>query len=178
MPLAKFKSNLSFLVTHQLLKVHQNLRIILITPPPCCDHILGRIERAAAPSVPSSQRKAQTTRKYAEAVKEVGNDLQVPVVDLWTAITRACGNDTCCDGADQVTGSLDRQRSSKLSKFLYDGLHLSGEGYRVLFSEFMGTLLSNYPELSPRNLEFVFGERGRDGPYTLNRGRAILTGNI
>lgn len=43
-----------------------------------------------------------------------------------------------------------------LSELLYDGIHLSGEGYRLLFNELMSTIRNYYPEVHPDNLEFKF----------------------
>ena len=51
---------------------------------------------------------------YAEAAKEVAKEAGVYAVDTWTAITQAA------------------EREGGLSKYLSDGLHLSGEGYKVV----------------------------------------------
>lgn len=60
-------------------------------------------------------RTSENTRLYAEAVKEVGKEAGVPVVDAWSAITKAAAKEN--DGLD---------------KFLADGLHLTADGYEVV----------------------------------------------
>lgn len=54
------------------------------------------------------------TKTYAEAVKEVGAQVGVPVADVWTNIWEAAGRD---------------ERACE--RFLHDGLHLNAAGYEV-----------------------------------------------
>ena len=54
------------------------------------------------------------TRSYAEAVKEVGSALKLPVADVWTKIWEASGED-----------------EKALTTYLHDGLHLTEAGYEV-----------------------------------------------
>lgn len=78
-------------------------RIILITPPP-----VNTKQWVGSP------RAFETTRSYAEAVKEVGEKENVPVADVWTKIFDAAGrSEEACE------------------KFLNDGLHLTSDGYNV-----------------------------------------------
>ena len=57
-------------------------------------------------------REFDTTKLYADAVKDVGESEGVPVLDLWTAVFEAAGRD-----------------EKQLEKFLVDGLHLNAAGY-------------------------------------------------
>lgn len=88
-------------------------RFLLITPPP-----VDAAVRAAdllsrdPPRVPD--RDVEVTRQFAEAVKQVGAQLGVPVVDCWTAINDAA------------------QREGGLDKYMADGLHLTAEGYKLV----------------------------------------------
>lgn len=59
-------------------------------------------------------RAFETTRLYAEAVRNVAREMNVAFTDAWTALWRASGED---------------ERS--LNRYLSDGLHLNAEGYRV-----------------------------------------------
>lgn len=77
-------------------------RIILTTPPPVNTKQWG------------SDRVFETTRSYAEAVKEVGEKENVPVADIWTPMF---------DGAGRSEEGCAR--------YLYDGLHLNSDGYNV-----------------------------------------------
>lgn len=76
-------------------------RIILITPPP-----VNTYQWAT--------RVFAETKLYAEAVREVGAEVGVPVADVWTEIWEAAGRD---------------ERACE--RFLQDGLHLNAAGYEV-----------------------------------------------
>lgn len=85
-----------------------------MTPPP-----VDAAVRAAdllsrdPPRVPD--RDAERTRQFAEAVKQVGKEAGVPVVDCWTPIDEAAKRD-----------------EGGLGKYLSDGLHLNAEGYKLV----------------------------------------------
>lgn len=76
-------------------------RIILITPPPVNSH-------------QRSDRDFDITKSYAEAARETGSALHLPVADVWTEIWEASGKD-----------------EKALATYLHDGLHLSAAGYEV-----------------------------------------------
>lgn len=88
-------------------------RIILITPPP-----VNTYQWTVA-------RGFAQTKSYAEAAKEVGVQVGVPVADVWTEIWEAAGRD-----------------ERALEQFLYDGLHLNAAGYEVRSSR----TRASYPE--------------------------------
>lgn len=59
-------------------------------------------------------RSFETTRKYAEAVVDVGKRENLPIVDVWNLLYDAAG-----------------KKESALENFLVDGLHLNTAGYEV-----------------------------------------------
>jgi len=61
-----------------------------------------------------NDRDFDNSKKYAEATKEVGARLKVPVVDAWETIWKAGG-----------------EKEEGLTPFLSDGLHLTDKGYAV-----------------------------------------------
>lgn len=88
-------------------------RIILISPPPV--NTYQRRADLESREVPRSLDRAfETTKKYAEAVREVAMQKHVACTDVWSALWQAAG-----------------KNEQSLSKFLEDGLHLNHEGYRV-----------------------------------------------
>jgi hypothetical protein len=101
-------------------------RIILITPPP-----VNTKQWVGTPRV------FETTRSYAEAVKEVGEKENVPVADVWTKIFDAAGrSEEACE------------------KYLNDGLHLTSDGYNVcaiLNSNLSGLLTFKFKDRLPRH---------------------------
>lgn len=113
-PLDEYKKNLSVLINLVASPDSEYYspvtKIILISPPPFNaeqwkEHISPGHEM---------DREFENTRRYAEAVKDVGTQEGLPVVDAWQAIWDAAGR--------EETG---------LPKFLSDGLHLTSEGYTV-----------------------------------------------
>ncbi|KAG8954693.1 hypothetical protein FRC04_011126 [Tulasnella sp. 424] len=114
-------------------------RIILITPPPFSE--AARAADLAARDPPMAlDRKSEVTKKFADAVIELGKELDVPVVDVYTPIWKA----------------TDNGDPKKLGKYLYDGLHLSREGYAVMYELLIQTIKTKFPELHYDALPMVF----------------------
>lgn len=108
-PIDRYKANLSHLV--RMVKsptsayYSPETRIILITPPPVNTKQWNR---------PDNPRIFETTKSYAEAVKEVGEKENVSVADIWTSIFDSAG-----------------RSEEGCAKYLYDGLHVNSDGYNV-----------------------------------------------
>ena len=111
-------------------------------------------------------RTATYTKLYAEAVREVGSGLKVPVADVWTAFMKAAG----WEEGKELPGSRDLPNSEVLQELLTDGmfcllglddaddvgLHLAPEGYRVVYREVMKTIRENWPDQDAEELPLVF----------------------
>jgi lysophospholipase L1-like esterase len=111
-PEAEYKANL---VTSVKLFQSQGVRnILLLTPPP-----------AASP--PRIDRRLEVTGAYAELVKEVGRQMQVPVVDVFSAI--------------------QEDPEWRTAAMLPDGLHLNTVGNRVLHEQVLAAIMASYPAL-------------------------------
>lgn len=63
-------------------------------------------------------RTAHHAKLYAEAAREVGASLNVPVADLWTAFMNATG----WKEGQALPGSRDLPNDENLSRLLSDGL--------------------------------------------------------
>lgn len=134
-PLPKFKHNLSNMI-HMVRDpwsewFSPETRIILFTPPPVNTYQWLEFLRTCDPPKEYTDRKFEITKEYAEAVKEVGTQENVPVVDTWTLLWESCGKE-----------------EKNLSKFCTDGLHLNEEAYKV-----RTTILAT-------DLVNIFGEAG------------------
>ena len=118
-------------------------RIILLTPPPI--QVDRWAEHLAERDPPKEMdRTWENTKAYADAVKQVAEAQKVPVVDAWSAIWTAAG--------EELAG---------LTRFLSDGLHLTKEGYEVstvigqtlfdrvqiVYNELIQVIGKEYPEL-------------------------------
>lgn len=156
-PLKRYKANLVAILRHAAVRAHPNVRILLITPPPIDERRLHLSDRTKYPSLPKDmlRRTAENTARYARAVVEVGREQGVTVVDLWTAMITRCGWDASSSAVAALPGAMAAAPNSILESFLLDGLHFSGEGYRVLFDEVMAVISNKWPEQMPERLEMV-----------------------
>lgn len=91
-------------------------RIILITPPPISEKVRGK-ELASRDPPQGLDRSLENTKLYADAVKKLGEELAVPVIDMFTPIKDAWKDE------------------DEIKEYLSDGLHLTTAGYTVRPSE-------------------------------------------
>jgi len=131
-PLPQFVANLKRLVNLVLSptssRYSPSTHVILITPPPVNTYQRGAALASRNPPV-ELDRKFEVTREYAEAVKQVGFDENVEVIDIWTGIWEAAGKD-----------------ERALSKYLEDGLHLNAAGYDIVYQALMEKIEEKYRE--------------------------------
>lgn len=122
-PLPDFKANLHTIIS--LIRSPDSpyysptTSLLLLTPPPVDAakwhaNLLANVTPEIAARL-TPDRSAENTQRYAQAVKEVGFEAGVPVVDVWTAIAAAAG-----------------AHPEGLGAFLSDGLHLTVAGYRIV----------------------------------------------
>ncbi|KAJ5628712.1 hypothetical protein N7490_010940 [Penicillium lividum] len=116
-PLEQYKENLRQIIQHPAM-LAQSPRIILITPPPVNEYQLEGFDNEKNTVHPS--RTAAITKTYAEAMKEVGASLNIPVVDIWSAFTASVG---WKDGQPLI-GSRGASNSEAFSALFTDGAHL------------------------------------------------------
>ena len=166
MPLLAFKQNLRDIVQHPTV-VAQKPRLILITPPPINEYQTEARDQLKGYTVPS--RSAEHTKKYADATREVGTELEVPVLDIWSIIMEIAG----WKEGEPLIGSKKLKRSEVLESFLIDGkravpsvpihllaeivlgLHFLPAAYEVLFESMMKLIARQWPDQDPRNLTSV-----------------------
>lgn len=115
-PLDRYKSNVKALIdlvrNPDSIYYNPKMRLILITPPPMNEvqwdqHCLERNNE-------KGNRSNESVRKYADCIKDIGRETNIPVADIWSTIM------------DKVD-----QENKHLSDFLLDGLHLNTNGYEV-----------------------------------------------
>ncbi|KAF1808246.1 isoamyl acetate-hydrolyzing esterase [Eremomyces bilateralis CBS 781.70] len=148
-PLPRYLENLTHLMTHAKVKAH-NARIILITPPPINEYMQWVVDQAKGYNQP--RRTAERTKEYAEATRELGEKLGVPVVDMWTVIMLKAGWEL---GSSVLPGSRKFGPNPVLEELLHDGLHLSPSGYRILYDEVLQVIRKNWPDQLPEHLTNV-----------------------
>lgn len=153
--LEQYTDNLAAIVKHPALQAHEGVRVLLITPPPLHEGMCfaGDQAKYGTDVVNSPRRTAFNARQYAEACKTVAKHLEVPVVDLWSAILREGRYDLRSSGGNPP-GSLTHEAwyNERLSAYLSDGLHLTSAGYAVLYRELTRTIDEEWPDLIPENM--------------------------
>ena len=122
--------------------------VVLITPPATDPHAWAafcaeRDSGAGAP-LPPFIRSAANTARYAQAVKDVGAELQLPVIDLFTLTSPAA--------VEEVEGGASVEPSTTPNPFLVDGLHLSSRGNVVLFTALLQLIAERWPQLTVSQL--------------------------
>lgn len=110
-----YKENLTRIIQHPA-TVAQNPHILLLTPPPVNEYQLQGFDEYKGNAHPS--RTAAFTKEYAEAVREVGASLGVPVVDVWKAFMSAVG----WKEGEPLPGSRDLPNLDQFARFFTDGL--------------------------------------------------------
>ncbi|ODH49861.1 hypothetical protein GX48_03950 [Paracoccidioides brasiliensis] len=157
-PLPLYKISLSQILTHPLIQNHHpETRLLLLTPPPINEYQLESAAAAETQSAPAPApapviRKAETTKQYAEACRDVGRELGVPVADIWGAFMKEAG----WEEGEPLAGSKRAPANVRLGELLSDGLHFSPEGYRVMYREVMRVIRARYPELAPERVPMRF----------------------
>ncbi|KAI6913407.1 hypothetical protein KC334_g1458 [Hortaea werneckii] len=156
-PLESFKANLRAMVTlPQLREHHPGTKILLVTPPPVDERLCAQDD--AGKGIFHPRRTAETTALYAQAVRDVGAELagrDTAVLDLWDCFMRVAG----WVPGEPLIGSKDVEQMDPekggLGRLLKDGVHLTGEGNRVLFAELVALVNRTWPELDADGLGTV-----------------------
>ncbi|EUC28844.1 hypothetical protein COCCADRAFT_108059, partial [Bipolaris zeicola 26-R-13] len=152
-PLDEFKANLRAIVSHPCILAHAP-RIILVAPPPMNEHLWWPRDQSSGYATVS--RLAETTKIYADAVVQLGAELQLPVLDLWKAfMSRTDFNVDAWKPGDHVPGSLALPPSDALADLMYDGLHMNPAGYQILYDELINVISHNWPDQLPAKLPMV-----------------------
>jgi isoamyl acetate esterase len=117
-PLEEYKQNLEDIIKHPTIVAH-NPRIILVTPPPVDERLqeLSDLQNGKALA-----RLAPSTKSYADAAAEVGQKLNVPVLNLWKLFMARANMDIDTWKSDQpLPGSRDIPQNEALVKLMFDG---------------------------------------------------------
>ncbi|KAH9857693.1 SGNH hydrolase [Lenzites betulinus] len=143
-PLERYEANLAELVRRvrspESAFYSPDTRLVFINPPPVQPErwVPALAEYMQVPEAPPD-RDLEQSRLYAEAMNRVGEREGVPVVDAWGKIWAAAGG-----------------TAGGLTPFLSDGLHLTGEGYKIVFDALIATIAEKYPELHYERLPLTF----------------------
>ena len=113
-PLPEFKDNLKAIVRHSSVKAHKP-RLIIVNPGPVDEYQAEQSD--AAKGITRVRRTAEHTKKYAEACLEIGKELDVVVLDLWSAFMAKAGWKV----GEPLAGSTAAPKNEVLTELLRDG---------------------------------------------------------
>ncbi|XP_075499992.1 GDSL esterase/lipase CPRD49-like [Primulina tabacum] len=140
-PLQEYVENMRKIAIH-LMNLPQQPHIIFLGCPPVNE---VKLRENLSPHVSEILRTNELCRLYSEACIELCRELDVKVVDLWTAI---------------------QKRENWLNDCFTDGIHLSAEGSKVVAEEILKVLEEAEwePSLRRDSMPIEFSE---DSPYDL-----------
>jgi len=116
-------------------------QIVLVTPGPVDDEMWRSSLEAIGEPV---DRTNNVTREYVQACIQVGEEVHVPVVDIWSVVM--------C----QVQGTCELHESDQLKDYLMNGLHPKRMGNEVIYKGIMNTVAHHFPHLHPTCWPAVF----------------------
>jgi len=116
-PLQEYVSNLNQMINMiQTWNKSKKIAVALLTPPPCDTEVQKK-----------SRDNNNITRLYAEACKQLADEMNVPVVDLWNGMQIPIKNND-----EKVDESSFKSNQQWKADYLSDGLHLTALGnYRL-----------------------------------------------
>ncbi|EXL68188.1 hypothetical protein FOPG_15731 [Fusarium oxysporum f. sp. conglutinans race 2 54008] len=129
-----FKTNVRRILNWEGVRLHKT-KVLLVTPSPVEEYRLPH----------DGKGRADRVEMYADAIRDIGKQENVPVVDLWTAMMRTANwKDDAVAGI--LPGSSRTVPSMELGRLFYDGLHLNQEGYGIYTEELLRVLEAEVPE--------------------------------
>ncbi|KDP24454.1 hypothetical protein JCGZ_25018 [Jatropha curcas] len=108
-PLSEYKENMRRIALH-LKSLSETIRIIFLSVPPINEEMIKEYFGG------EMGRTNEGCRIYSEACLEVSKEMEITAIDLWTAI---------------------QQRENWLTTCFLDGIHLSGEGSKIVVKEIL-----------------------------------------
>ncbi|KAI1376678.1 SGNH hydrolase [Hypoxylon crocopeplum] len=130
-PIDRYKENLIKIITHDHIKAH-NPKILLVTPPPIDEIRITALDLGWGH--PQATRQAAVSAAYSETARKVAAEIPgVVLIDLQKALMdKAISLTTDLDVSGPSLGYPGGKRGA-LEQLLPDGLHMSGEAYKVFF---------------------------------------------
>eukprot|EP00956_Cyclotella_meneghiniana_P032584 scaffold90174_cov65-Cyclotella_meneghiniana.AAC.4 len=142
-PLDEYSSNLKQMIemiqSYNDNYTRSSVSVALLTPPPCDTDIMKQ-----------RRDNENVTRLYASQIDKVGNEMKVPVVDLWN------GMQLPIQSSDVISNAEGDYDTKWKQDYLSDGLHLTSLGnYRLyqlvvdVLEKSLGLLVQNIPRQFP-----------------------------
>ncbi|TEA19331.1 Isoamyl acetate-hydrolyzing esterase 1-like protein [Colletotrichum sidae] len=131
-PLEEYKANLRTIVTHPNITAHK-AKILLVTPPPIDEIRITQLDLEWGHPKPT--RTAKISAGYSQAVRDVAAEVPgVTLIDLWQALhDHAASKTPGFKAGGPLLGTPELGQQGGLAELLPDGLHMSGEAYKVFY---------------------------------------------
>ncbi|KAK1660048.1 SGNH hydrolase-type esterase domain-containing protein [Colletotrichum godetiae] len=130
-PLEQYKQNLRDILTHPTIRAH-NPKILLVSPPPLDE--IRMLERDLEKGHGQASRSAAVSKTYSDAALSIAAEVPgVVPIDLHEAVMRRAESMTIGSSRSSLPLGHPGGERGGLEVLIPDGLHLGGEGYRVLF---------------------------------------------
>ncbi|KAI0118670.1 SGNH hydrolase [Nemania sp. FL0031] len=131
-PIEEYEENLKKIINHKHIQAHKP-KILLVTPPPLDEMQSFATDLAHGHTEPV--RKAAVSAMYSEKVRQVAAEIPgVVLIDLQSALMeKAISMTPDYDPSGPPLGYPEGGKRGALEQLLPDGLHMSGESYRVFF---------------------------------------------
>ncbi|KAL9231434.1 hypothetical protein vseg_006665 [Gypsophila vaccaria] len=158
-PLHEYVENMRKIATH-IKGLSDTTRIIFLSTPPVNEAVIEEFNRSN-PLFSSLVRTNELCGKYSRALIELCREMDVKVIDLWTAI---------------------QKRDDWLKTCFTDGIHLSSEGSKIVTNEILKVLKEAEwePSLHWNSMPTEFSENSpfdlvaSDGKRTLNTSNLVF----
>lgn len=141
-PIKQYRNNLGTIIDSIRERVDgskEDFPIILLTPPPVHEEAWKECRE-----LKQSDRRNQVAKEYGDAVKQVGQEHNCPVLDIWQLLDGLSSPDV-------------------YKKHLSDGLHLNESGNRRIYDGLMELIQTKYPDLAPMADDDGDGKHGKQG---------------
>ncbi|ROT38787.1 GDSL Lipase/Acylhydrolase family protein [Sodiomyces alkalinus F11] len=154
-PQEKYKTNLRTIISHPAIRAH-GPEILLVTPPPV-DEIRCK-QSDLAKGWPDVSRFAGLSAAYSRIARDVAAETPgVVSVDLYTALVDyAVARTPGHDAEGPRLGTFELGESGKLGELLPDGVHLSGEAYKVFFEAVVPHVHPEWASEEPDRSGYLF----------------------
>jgi lysophospholipase L1-like esterase len=137
-PVERYRQNLMAMV--ESARSEGIERIVVVGPGPVDEKML------AEPVDKSTMRNLE----YSDVAKMVAEQYDVPFIDLWHAFMSQVG----WKEGSPIAGTR-MKGASRLTSLMTDGVHFSGEGYRIWYHELLKIIANSFPQLETENLPTI-----------------------
>lgn len=110
------------IITHPAIRAHENVRIIVLTPPPVEETLQWNLDKEKF-DLESPRRTVESNAAYAKAARDLAGELDVTCLDVWEILMQRTGYDFA--GGRPLPGSKSLGVNEVLADLLHDGMSLS-----------------------------------------------------